>query len=363
MDSMNPVSSSSLLRAISRGTDFLRDNQLPYGEFRTYIARDRALESDCRFDTSPFVTTFALHALSFIERADIAEAVRLGLAFLLSEQEGRGLWRHEGSRGPNRYMAPPDLDDTACVSWTLRRHDIPFGANEDVLYRHRNADGLFLTYIQPLSFKRAWFELLSRQNRRQLIMRWRWIQLRKFLNEVDIAVNANVVLYLGQNAKTARACRYLNAVVQTGLEDSSLYYVDSMAFYHAVSRAYFYGISSLEPTRAPVVDRIGRRQHADGSFEDPLTAALAACTLVNYGGGGDAKLEGAIRYIVATQGHDGSWPRAAFYTGVNRYYWWGSEELTTALCLEALARYEGAAAPRETARLTAPIFGPAEGPP
>jgi hypothetical protein len=329
---------ASVSRAVARGVEFLRDNQLPYGEFRSYIARSSALDRECRFDSSPFVTTFALHALSFVDRPDIAEAVERGLAFLLSEQEGSGLWRHEGSRGPHRYLAPPDLDDTACVSWTLRRHDVPFGANADILYKHRNADGLFLTYIQPLSFKKAWFELLSRE-RRQLLRPYRWMQLLNYLHDVDIVVNANVVLYLGENAGTVRACRYLNAVVREGMENSSRYYLDAMAFYHAVSRAYFHGVSSLESTVDLVTGRIARRQHPDGSFGDALTTALAACSLLNYGLAGDAGLERAIRHIIAIQGQDGSWPRVAFYHGGNRFYWWGSEELTTALCVEALVRY------------------------
>ncbi len=38
---------------------------------------------------------------------------------------------------------------------------------------------------------------------------------------------------------------------------------------------------------------------------------------------------------------DGSWPRAAlYYSGPKKLYGWGSEELITGFCLEALLRYQ-----------------------
>jgi hypothetical protein len=54
-------------------------------------------------------------------------------------------------------------------------------------------------------------------------------------------------------------------------------------------------------------------------------------------------LDRQVELIVDSQCRDGSWPRLAFYSGprppLPRSVWFGSEELTTALCLEAVARY------------------------
>ena len=69
---------------------------------------------------------------------------------------------------------------------------------------------------------------------------------------------------------------------------------------------------------------------------------MAISTLVNCGLTRIDVQERAAQWLVAAQREDGSWPARAFYAGpeppaVHAYYW-GSEELTTAMCLEALAR-------------------------
>ena len=47
----------------------------------------------------------------------------------------------------------------------------------------------------------------------------------------------------------------------------------------------------------------------------------------------------AIEHLLATQAEDGSWPSAPYYHGgPQQSVSWGSRELTTGLCLEALAR-------------------------
>jgi hypothetical protein len=322
---------------------FLRTRQLPSGEFATFIARDPALQRECRYDNGPFATTFVLHALDFVDGVDAVPLVRRGLAYLAEAQEGPGLWRHEGAHSPHHFIAPPDLDDTACVSWTLRQHGVAFHPNEDLVARQRSREGLFLTYVQPRDYPWGWLELFLRHRHRQLLRRYRWVELFRFTREVDINVNANVVLYLGEDERTLRAREHLNAVVARGEEGSSLYYASPLAFCYMLSRAYFHGIASLAPAAALLPQRVLRLQRPDGSFDQALGTALAACTLLNCGRADEPGLERAVRHLVATQTPDGSWRRSAFYTGLYRYYWWGSEELTTALCVEALARYARAA--------------------
>jgi hypothetical protein len=47
-----------------------------------------------------------------------------------------------------------------------------------------------------------------------------------------------------------------------------------------------------------------------------------------------------LENLVATQRSDGSWPAKAFYFGgYKRARTWGCAELTTAFCVEALARF------------------------
>jgi hypothetical protein len=333
---IEPALGASLSSAVYRGVKFLRTSQRSDGEFQTFMARDPSLERRRQFDSSPFVTTFVLHALSLVEQPDVAATIQQGLAFLRSEQHGPGVWRYWSTRNPNHLRVLPDLDDTACASWTLRRHGIPFAPNEQVLYANRNRAGLFYTFLQPARHKRAWLELLRRWN---LANPCTWLQLLYFKRDVDIAVNANVLLYLGENDHTRAAGRLLLGLIERHAEDRSGFYFDPLATYYMISRAYFYGVSSLEPTAEIIPRRIAERHDDYGTFKHPLIAALTAACLLNYGLLDHAHVGGALRQIIASQRPDGSWPKAALYCGSFRRCWFGSEELTTALCVEALVRY------------------------
>jgi hypothetical protein len=333
--------SEAVFQALSRGVEFLRERQLPHGEFATYVGWDPSLENGCSLDSSPFVTTFVLHALSFVNWTDLAQTRGRALAYLLEERESGGLWRFWTSGGPNHWRAPPDLDDTSCVSWTLRQHGVSFGSNEEMLYANRNTDGLFYTYIRPLAQKKTWLELLRHKSWHELLSRYTWAELMHFKNDVDIVVNANVVLYLGEHERTRNACRYIVSVIERGAEEqATAFYVEPLVIHYMVSRAYYYGISSFQGATKIMPRRIGEHQQNDGSFGTALATAIAACSLLNCGLSTDQGLERAVRHLTQTQDADGSWKRAAFFAGPRRVFWWGSEELTTAFCVEALARYQ-----------------------
>jgi hypothetical protein len=138
-----------------------------------------------------------------------------------------------------------------------------------------------------------------------------------------------------------------------------VWYPDDVVWY-LFSRAYDHGVRCLAPM-AEVAERDAReRRQPDGSFGSAMSTAVAISTLLNFGVPAHS-LEVSVAFLVDQQAKDGSWPRAAFYFGDTyrsvttlhmfgserdlpspsdpRYYF-GSEELTTALCLEALARYQ-----------------------
>jgi hypothetical protein len=74
--------------------------------------------------------------------------------------------------------------------------------------------------------------------------------------------------------------------------------------------------------------------------ENSLQTALAVNTMLNFGvEAADALIGRALDYLLDTQSADGSWPSAPYYYGGPRKaVSWGSPELTTGLCLEALSR-------------------------
>jgi hypothetical protein len=107
-----------------------------------------------------------------------------------------------------------------------------------------------------------------------------------------------------------------------------------------LSRNFHAGVSALESARDEVVSRIVKATNPDGSFGgNVLETALAVCVLL-YLKSSPPELEGAVQFLLAEQRPSGDWARAVlYYGGPKKYYGWGSEELTTGFCLEALLHY------------------------
>ncbi|HEY7770372.1 hypothetical protein, partial [Longimicrobium sp.] len=95
--------------ALQRALSFMDQVQLESGEFPSSWYRDAGLSGQGVLDASPFVTTFALYALSWLR--DDAAARPLAdraAAFLLRERRSGGLWGYTAAS--NRFPVEPDLD-------------------------------------------------------------------------------------------------------------------------------------------------------------------------------------------------------------------------------------------------------------
>ena len=235
-----------------------------------------------------------------------------GISFLTGELRGPGLFQYYSSK--NIRSIGFDLDDTACASVALQQsHPLVVGGqNIEYFIENRNEADLFHTWVGDAPVE----------------------------NDVDSVVNANVVFYLGDRDETKGACGYLIDTIESNCEgDSHRYYLDDMTLYYAVSRAYAHGASSLSRAGEAIIEKVLQRSEDDGSFGDELATACAVCSLANFEYDGVARLRDAARYLEGRQGTNGSWRRVAMYRQPGMYY--GSEELTTALCLEALTHVVG----------------------
>jgi hypothetical protein len=297
--------------SVRRGLRFLHDNQLPYGEFRTYASPSIDMRVTL-FDSSIFVTTLVLYSIARINHPRATMMTKKALSFLTKEMRGPGLFQYYSSK--NTRSIDFDVDDTACASVALQRSH-PFimrGYNIRHFIENRNEANLFYT----------------------------WVGDAVVANDVDSIVNANVVFYLGDRDETKSACRYLIDTIQSGHESESYHhYLDDMTLYYAVSRAYAHGTSSLSGAREAIIEKVLQSSRDDGSFGNELATACAVCSLANVEYDGVARLRDAARYLERQQRADGSWRRVAMFHGSGVYY--GSEELTTALCLEALTHVSG----------------------
>lgn len=343
------IDKSELESAIIRGVEFLSRSQLPSGEFRVLMSRDNSLETGCVSDSSPFATALITYSLGFAQpgHPPAQAMIERALDFFVTEMEGRGLWRYWTKQHQYHSTIPPDLDDIACISYVLRKHGIAFPDNRGIILANRNSRGLFHTWITPrwpLTFNAHHWAASFRQWLNPIKSYYFWKLNESGRNDLDCIVNANVLLYLdyiGAGEAAAPVVDYLLDALQRGNEDCcDKWHLNRFTFYYAVARNLRAGISGLAPARDEIVARIVKASKPDGSIGDnELDTALAACAL-RCCQSSAPELDKAIEFLLTRQRVEGDWPRAVlYYGGPKKYYGWGSEELTTGFCLEALLHY------------------------
>ena len=262
-----------------------------------------------------FVAACVLYALRHAGTEAAGDIARGTVRFLLREMRPPGVWSYWTAASGKRI--DPDLDDTALISFLLRRHHphLALGSNVAAVLSARDEAGRFRT----------------------------WLREPDRPNDVDAVVNANVVLYLGERAETAAARAYLRECVRAGREPASYrYYLDDSALHYAVSRAAWHGSGGLDDLRDVLVEQALRRQRPDGSFGDELCSAWTVSTLFNARG---ERPEAIARGLAWLRGTPAAGRRLARRRRVRGPGAAGAAdpalglaELTTAACVEALAR-------------------------
>ena len=324
--------SNQLKVSVNKGLDFLLKNQLDYGEFKTEICNrykdsfERVVE-EWTFDSSPFATALILYSLNFIEGDERVQKLReQGLKFLIDEMEEGGLWRYWSSKNEKHRMIPPDLDVICCISHILKINNIAFPENTEIILNNRNRNDIFNTWLLSVDGKKGLYSNDS------------WIINQE--DDICCLVNSNVLLYLGEIKETEKVVEYLIRVILQETEITSTpFYNNELSFYYMLSRAYYNGSFSFKIVKQIIINKILNMQKSDGSFGNELLTSLAICSLLNYGYYSPDFCK-AIAFLIKTQQSDGSWRRIPLYGGHADKAIYGSAELTTAFCLEALARYE-----------------------
>jgi hypothetical protein len=343
------MKTSGLDKGIERGLDFLRREQLPSGEFRCLMSTDNTMEKDCVEDSSPFPTALVAYSLGFADAAEAGGMLEKCVRFFLAEMEGPGLWRYWTKKHQYHSVIPPDLDDVACVSLVLRRRGVDFPPNERLVFASRDSRGLFYTWMTPrwpMPALAAYWRVALRQWLNPLKSYYFWKLNESEPGDVDCVVNANVLFYVGEEPRTRAVVDYLVEAFRRGEEGCcDKWHLNPFTFQYVVSRNFEAGVSALGRIREEAVGRIVAAARPDGSIGDNcLETALAACALHSWGSR-PPELERAVGFLLGAQRGGGDWPRAAlYYGGPKKYYGWGSEELTTGFCLEALLRHRAAAA-------------------
>lgn len=357
--SCQDVHSPAIQAAIEQAIAFLGRVQLPHGEFQTMLSWTPDM-ADAVYDASPFTTTFVLHALSFASSSSVKPMQQSALRFIASEMQAGGLWRYFSPRQFKHCRIPPDLDDTACSSFALKTYGWHTPRNTWIFRACRDDRGRFLTWVLPkptasrLSALRMLLGLVDwqserarRKTERPVVASHPYLLVTDHdevqADEVDPVVNANVVLYLGENSNTSAAIFWILDEIKAH-RNISPYYHDMLAFYYMVARAHAFASPTLGQARLPIIKGMERLKRSDGTFGSALSTALAACTLLTLASG-VTELERQIQAVLAAQHSDGGWSSEPFYSVSVANMHWGSRELTTAFCLEALLRFQSANTP------------------
>jgi CRISPR/Cas system CSM-associated protein Csm2 small subunit len=329
--------------AIERGLDFLYRNQLPSGEFKSYRSTHPTMDEDCEFDSSPFPTSLIAYSLSFSESPKAKEMLNRATKFLLSEMESVGVWRYWTSEHQYHNNIPPDLDDTVCVSSVLKQNGVTFPDNQKLILANRNRQGLFYTWLVPrFSFplNTSYWRVVLREAMKPISLYYFWKLNESEPNDIDCVVNANVLFYLGKSESTKPVIDYLIRVIEQQKEECcDKWHLSRFNLYYAISRNYFAGIEAFESVRDEVIKRIISFAKDDGIIgNNILETALAVCSLLNWHSD-SPEMHNAVKALLAAQKDSGEWQRfPLYYGGPKKYFGWGSEEITTSFCLEALMR-------------------------
>ena len=350
---LNKVDTMKIYSALDKGVLYLENSQSPtegeLGEFATYTW-EFPNQSDIKYVSTLFTTPFVLHTLNYLQviHENIAEVgkpafenMRLlaGTHILnnIETVEGHtGVWSFFGPGG----TLPPDFCDTCCnVECLTTLNPNLWGEKID-----RDLLDYFLEYKKPDGAFVTWMDGNS--------------------TDVCAGTNANILFLYGsrdQESKIQSTIDWLNDQlerVRTGQPYEANYYLSPYAFTYLATRAYsdggaqtFLNFSQREKIREYILDR----QEEDGSWpicpeyggsEDTLETSLAIVSTINLGyselsSTEREKIEKGIEYLLNKQSPDGSWPCGCFYIEPHspNNIQFGSSELTTAICMEALAKY------------------------
>ena len=321
--------------ALDAAVEFLRRRQFPNGEFEILQCWDEALTREYGPDNCIFPTAQIAYSLSFWPPAQaiMARAQR----FLIAERDSHGLWKHCAGQPRGYAFLPPDVDDTCCALAVLPGEDV--GSARQLVLANRDRNGLFYTWFAP---RFRWTGVLhlkvtlpQLRHLRTLRTLFRLTLPRR--DDVDAVVNANVLHYLRDFPGRGAVVEHLLEILRHGRESQcDKYYAYPYVTWYFFSRA----LSDIPEATEAIIERLDASAPAN-----PFEQALAICALLNCG---RAASPAAIERLVVAQSPDGSWPRAMFYCGGRQgkgetfgplsLPFWGSEELTTAFCVEALAR-------------------------
>lgn len=361
MDRLNQIALSRLNQveqAVERGIDYLRHHQHPNGEFCCYRALDRRMQEQCTPDSVAAPTAIIANTLLGLNDHPKVSAVLVRAVSFLDYQMMRGgACNYYTLRNPLFPLCPPDVDSTVHVGalFDALNVDYPRADMRSLLLLNQGNNGALYTWLmlrpRPTLNRLYWRTGLRIVKRPfDSLLFWKKQGYRR--TDVGKVINANALYYLGLSEATQPILDYLVKLVHTKQEPASdSWYRSPITFYYALGRLIDKGVRQLENVRPVVLERLLSHQQPDGLFgESPLETAQALSALI-YWQGNPMVIERTATVLLAQQAKQGEWSRTVLLgREPGKTAGWGSEELTTGFCLEALTSYRDWLKKRETGK-------------
>lgn len=336
----------SLRMGVSRALNWLCSRQHADGRFvalRTDLD-DFGAVHQVRCDATPFVTARVILSLDGLDCASTRLIRQRAIPYLTGQPGPEGECRFWERGHLMQRSIPADVDDTACIYAALHSCGARPRDCSRLIRWNKSASGLLYTWITPRwPPPRSWRALRALVSDLSVSRLWHfWRQSEACRNDIDAVVNAHVVASLVPGISSSAVIGYLVDRARAETEDSGdKWYHGRGVFYYALARALRAGHRTLESLSACTRHRLAELARDDGQLgEDALETAQAVVALTEFGHAEDPLTRRAIRYLLACQRRDGGWDHAPyFWGGPLRRVHWGSRELTTAVCIEALSSY------------------------
>lgn len=347
-------------QAIRQGLSFLRSRQRRSGGFYVYRAASLGFENWALRHTSleGFPVAFSNegdqllpalsigHSLLHLRGCEKAEWILRKITRYVVENRLPGrLWKNNRSKDGSIRATPVDLQTTAKALTFLRQVGEPVKVPGATLLSNRDARGLFHTYLAPRLRRGGspgyWSAALGLMGNRAVMALFG--KARAFdRDDISVPLNTYLLPVLGPCPAAAPVLGAIRDLLLKGEEgDHYGWYRDPFTVYRILSGAFRLGVSEIGDHRETIRERVIARLRPDGSFNGEVTdTARAICILLDFGFA-DAGLLRSALWLVSRQNGDGSWDKRACYFDAGKsdtVVAYGSEDIVTALCLEAIGR-------------------------
>lgn len=300
------------------GISFLKSAQQRDGSFLSLSSSKHTFHKPIVYHTT-FINSLILLATHSLPKTERNKSFRDQLAhFLLSQKSSHWSWNywHRNSVESKEMPYPDDLDDTFCALAALFLYDqnyIDGKAMVNIVQLLTNTEvtpgGPYTTWIVEKKESKKW-------------------------GDTDLAVNSNIAYFLSLHEITLPK---LNMFIERHVKKNvfiSPYYPSLFPIIYFISRFY------TGDTKDRIISFLLAQKKENHSWGNPLNTSLALSAFLNLGGEIEA-IKPSILYLIEMQ-QKRSYKAYPFYMDPSRdgqKYFGGSPALTTAFCLEAVAKY------------------------